>query len=159
MRHLAIPLITVAMCDVCHHIYGFINLKIDHTPDLDNFLSIANSVMNLFWPPDPSNPPPADRYLQSLVAKYDIKKDFGAFCYAFCIRLVAASGGAIRERQEELIETTSSLLRILEDPDIVATVTGPNKQSYYYYAFVTLHRCEALAEGLLSRVEELYSSS
>ena len=79
-------------------IYVFINLKTDHTSDLDNLLSIANSVMNLFWPPDPSNPPPADRYIQGLVAKYDIKKDFGAFCYAFCTRLVAASREAIRER-------------------------------------------------------------
>ena len=71
------------------------NLKTDHTSDLDTLLSIANSVINLFWPPDPSNPPPADKHLRGLVAKHGIKKDAGAFCYTFSILLKGASEEAM----------------------------------------------------------------
>ena len=162
MRHIAIPLITVAMCDVCYYIYGFINLKIDHTSDLDNFLSIANSVINLFLPPDPSNPPPADKHLQGLVAKRGIKKDVGAFCYTFSILLKGASDEAIGERKEEVRGVTSSMLRILEeDTELVAISTRTTYEQLFYVwgALYTIKKdlCdEAVAEGLLPKLEQLH---
>ena len=120
-----------AQCNVRNSIYVFINLKTDHTSDLDNLLSIANSVINLFWPPDPSNPPPADRHLQGLVAKHGIKKDVGAFCYTFSILLQGASEEAVRERKEEARGVTSSMLRILEeDTELVANTTRPRASSF-----------------------------
>ena len=102
----------------------FINLKTDHASDLDHLLSITNSVINLFWPPDPSNPPPADGHLQGLVAKHSITNDVGAFCYTFSILLLVASEEAIWGLKEEVKDATSSMLRILEeDTELVANAT------------------------------------
>ena len=104
--------------------YVFINLKTYHTSDLDNLLSIVNSVINLFWPPDPSNPPPTEKRLQGLVAKHGIKKDVCAFCYTFSILLDVSSKEAIRERKEEVRGVTSWMLKILEDDtELVANAT------------------------------------
>ena len=142
-------------------IYVFINLKTDHTSDLDNVLSIANFVINLFWPPDPSNPPPADKHLQGLVAKHSIKKDVGAFCYTFSIMLKVASEEAIRERKEEVRGVTSSMLRILEeDTELVANATRITRQQLMF-ALVALkgiedYPCEeAMAEGLVPKLKQL----
>ena len=161
MRHIAIPLITVAMCDVCHHIYGFINLKIDHTSDLDNLLSIANSVINLFWPPDPSNPSPANNHLQGLVAKHGIKKDVCAFCYTFSILLDISSKEAIRERKEEVRGVMSSMLRILEgDTELVANATTTT-HTQIYWTWSTMNDIkhdlckEGVAEGLVPKLDKL----
>ena len=143
-------------------IYVFINLKTDHTSDLDNLLSIANSVINLFWPPDPSNPPPADKHLQGLVAKHGIKKDVGAFCYTFSILLYVASLEATRERKEEVRGVTSWMLKILEeDTELVANAT-PTTHGQLKYAYIALcrvmYRCEeAVAEGLVSKLKKLHN--
>ena len=152
---------TSAQCNVRNSIYVFINLKTDHTSDLDNLLSIANSVINLFWPPDPSNPPPADKHLQGLVAKHGIKKDVGAFCYTLSILLRVASSGAIRERKEEVRGVTSSMLRILEgDTELVANATTTT-HTQIYWTWSTLndikhYLCkEVVAEGLVPRLWEL----
>ena len=142
-------------------IYVFINLKTDHTSDLDNLLSIANSVINLFWPPDPSNHPPANEHLQGLVAKHDIKKDVGAFCYTFSILLDVASLKAIWERKEEVRGVTSSMLRILEeDTELVANGTSATSQQLYFARVVLEYirddRCnEAVAEGLVRKLDKL----
>ena len=142
-------------------IYVFINLKTDHTSDLDTLLSIANSVINLFWPIDPSNPPPADKHLQGLVAKHGIKKDVGAFCYTFSILLKAASKEATREWKEEVRGVTSSMLRILkDDTELVANATMTTSK-HLGFAWVALNvvqeRCweEAVPEGLVPQLEQL----
>ena len=109
------------------------NLKTDHTSDLDTLLLIANSVINLFWPPDPSNHPPANEHLQGLVAKHGIKKDVGAFFYTFSTLLKGASFEAIRERKEEVRGVTSSMLRILEeDTKLVANATRTTHTQIYW---------------------------
>ena len=161
-RDVIILHLTSAQFNVRNSIYVFINLKTDHTSDLDNLLSIANSVINLFWSPDPSNPPPADKHLQGLVAKHGIKKDVGAFCYTFSILLNFASEEAIRERKEEVRGVTSSMLRILwEDTELVANAT---RTTYWQlnWAWMCLYfrarfHCtkEAVAEGLLPKLMEL----
>ena len=144
-------------------IYVFINLKTDHTSDLDNLLSIANSVINLFWPPDPSNPPPADKHLQGLVAKHGIKKDVGAFCYTFSILLWVASSKAITGRKEEVRGVTSSILRILEeDTGLIANATRTTHQqlgfAYPALDVVKKYRCkEAVDEGLVPKLRELHN--
>ena len=144
---------------MCNSIYVFINLKTDHTSDLDNLLSIANSVINLFWPPDPSNPPPADKHLQGLVAKHGIKKDVGAFCYTLSILLWVASEEAIREREEEVRGVTSWMLKIL-DTELVANATWITYPQLYWahhvLHLIKVYRCEeAVAEGLVPKLEQL----
>ena len=150
---------TSAQCNVRNSIYVFINLKTDHTSDLDNLLSITNSVINLFWPPDPSNPPPADKHLQDLVAKHGIKKDVGAFCYTFSILLWVASDEAIKERKEEVRRITSSMLRILEEDTVLVASSTTYQQIHYAELILDLverHRCkEAVAEGLVPKLEQL----
>ena len=156
---IGVVLRTSAQCNVCNSIYVFINLKTDHTSDLDNLLSIANSVINLFWPPDPSNPPPTEKRLQGLVAKHDIKKDVGAFCYTLSILLYVASFEAIRERKEEVREVTSSMLRILEeDTELVANTTRATSQQLYFARMILGYNCcrGAVAEGLVPKLEQLH---
>ena len=142
-------------------IYVFINLKTNHTSDLDNLLSIANSVINLFWSPDPSNPPTADKHLQGLVAKHGLEKDVGAFCYTFSILLFVASSEAIRERKEEVRGVTSWMLRILEeDTELVANATRITYRqlSWAHHALrlgKVYHCEEAVAEGLVPKLEQL----
>ena len=134
------------------------NLQTDHTSDLDTLLSIANSVINLFWPPDPSNLPPADGHLQGLVAKHGIKKDVGAFFYTFSTLLKGASFEAMRERKEEVRGVTSSMLRILEeDTELVANAT-PTTYQQFHWALNALHYYlskEAVAEGLVPKLQKL----
>ena len=135
------------------------NLKTDHTSDLDNLLSIANSVINLLWPPDPSNPPPADKHLQGLVAKHGIKKDVGTFCYTFFILLRVASSEAMRERKEEVRGVTSWILRILEeDTELVANATRTTHHQLGL-AWGTLKTYigeeAAVPEALVPKLEEL----
>ena len=158
---IGVVLRTSAQCNVCNSIYVFINLKTDHTSDLDNLLSIANSVINLFWPPDPSNPPPADKHLRGLVAKHGIKKDVGAFCYTFSILLDVASKEAIRERKEEVGGVMSSMLRILEgDTELVANATRATYQQFHW-ALNALHYYiskEAVAEGLVPKLQKLHAA-
>ena len=152
---------TSAQCNVQNSIYVFINLKTDHTSDLDNVLSIAKFVINLFWPPDPSNPPPADKHLQGPVAKHVIKKDVGAFFYAFSILLKVPSSQAIRERQEEVRGITSSMLRILEeDTELVANATRTTYPQFHW-ALNALHYYiskEAVAEGLVPKLQKLHAA-
>ena len=142
-------------------IYVFINLKTNHTSDLDNLLWIANSVINLFWPSNSSNPPPADGHLQGLVAKHGIKKDVGAFCYTFSILLKVASSEAIREWKEEVREVTSLMLRILEeDMELVLNATSTTQQQLFSARFpldtIKEYWCkEAVAEGLVPKLEQL----
>ena len=142
-------------------IYVFINLKTDHTSDLDNLLSIANSVINLFWPPDPSKPPPADEHLQGLVAKHGIKKDISAFYYTFSILLYVASEEATRERKEEVRGVTSWMLRILdEDTELVANATRTTYQQFHW-ALNALHYYiskDAVAEGLVPKLQKLHAA-
>ena len=69
--------------------------------------------MDIFWPPDPSNPPPLDNRLQGLVARQAIEKDVGALCYTFAILLWIASDQNIRERKEDVREISSRILGIL----------------------------------------------
>ena len=149
---------TSAQCNVRNSIYVFINLKTDNTSDLDNLLSITNSVINLFWPPDPSNPPPADKHLQGLVAKHGIKKDGGSFCYTFSILLRGASQEAMRERKEEVRGVTSSMLRILEeDTELVANATRTtHKQLGWACAILNSYISnEVVAEGLVRKLIKL----
>ena len=153
---------TSAQCNVRNSIYVFINLKTDHTSDLDNLLSIANSVINLFWPPDPSNPPPADKHLQGLVAKHGIKKDVGAFCWTFLVLLKVASEEAIGERKEEVRKITSSMLtNVEEDKELVANGTRITHNQLYFACSTgggitrSLGK-EAVAEGLLSKLHDLH---
>ena len=144
-------------------IYVFINLNTDHTSDLDNLLSIANSVINLFWPPDPSNPPPADKHLQGLVTKHGIKKDVGAFCYTLSILLWVASEEAIREREEEVRGVTSWMLKILEEEtELIANATRITCRqlecAQNMLLLVEIYRCdEAVAEGLVRKLDELHN--
>ena len=139
----------------------FINLKTDHASDLDHLLSITNSVINLFWPPDPSNPSPANNHLQDLVEKHGIKKDVGAFCYSFSILLKGASEEAIRERKEQVRGVTSSMLRILkEDMELAANSTRTTYEQLYWtrliLSFIEESRCkEAVAEGLVPKLKQL----
>ena len=139
-------------------IYIFINPKTDHTPDLDNVLSIANSIINFFWPPDPSNPPPTDKHLQGLVAKHGIKKDVGAFCYTFSILLKVASSEAIREWKADVRGVTSSMLRILEEDTELVTNATVNTYEQIYYSWVYLRNNisgEGVAEGLVPKLDQL----
>ena len=139
----------------------FINLKTDHTPDLNNLLWVANSVIDLFWPPDPSNPSPANNHLQDLVEKHSIKKDVGALFYTFPILLLVASEEAIRERKEEVRDATSSMLRILEeDTELVVNVTRTIYQQFHW-ALNVLHYYiskEAVAEGLVPKLQKLHTA-
>ena len=142
-------------------IYVFINLKTDHTSDLDNLLSIANSLINLFWPTDPSIPPLADGHLQGLVKNHGTKKDVGAFLYTFSILLSVASLKAIRERKEEVRGVTSSMLRILEeDTELVANATwATSPQLYWTWQILNIikmvYGLEAVAEGLVRKLDKL----
>ena len=137
------------------------NLKTDHTSDIDTLLSIANSVINLFWTPNPSNPPPANEHLQGLVAKQGIKKDVGAFFYTFSTLLKGASFEAIRERKEEVRGVTSSMLRILEEDTELVAISTRTTYEQLFYAWGVLYtikkdRCdEAVAEGLVPKLEQL----
>ena len=134
------------------------NLQTDHTSDLDTLLSIANSVINLFWPPDPSNPSPANNHLQDLVEKHGIKKDVGAFFYTFSILLRVATEEVIKERKEGVRDATSSMLRILEeDTELVANAT-PTTYQQFHWALNALHYYlskEAVAEGLVPKLQKL----
>ena len=158
---IGVVLRTSAQCNVCNSIHVFINLKADHTSDLDNLLSITNSVINFFWTLDPSNPPHANKHLQGLVAKHGIKKDVGAFCYTFSILLYVASEEAIRERKEEVRGVTSSMLRILEeDMELILNATSTTQQQLFFARFpldtIKEYWCkEAVAEGLVPKLEQL----
>ena len=150
--------LTSAQFNVRNSIYVFINLKTDHTSDLDTLLSIANFVINLFWPPDPSNPPPADKHLQGFVAKHGIKKDVGAFCYTFSILLDVASSEAIRERQEEVRGVTLSMLRMLEeDTELVANATRTTHEQLGWACAILNNYIsnEVVAEGLVRKLIKL----
>ena len=133
-----------------------INLKTDHTSDLDNFLWISNSIINSFWPPDPSDPP-TDGHLQGLVENHGTKKDVGAFFYTFSILLRVATEEAIRERKEEVRDATSSMLRILEeDTELVANATRKWVQNVLL--LVEIHcRDEPVAERVARTLAKLHN--
>ena len=155
--------VNVGSVQCAEFMYVFINLKTDHTSDLDNLLSIANSIINLFWPSDPSYPRPAGQHLQGLVEKHGIEEDFGALCYTFSILLKIASEEAIRERKEEVRGVTSSVMRILEEDKglVVSAIKTTHQQLYCARAvlcFIKYHKwIDAVAEGLVLKLWKLSS--
>ena len=159
--NIGISLAPSARLNVWNPIYVFINLKTDHTLDLDNLLLTANSLINLFWHPILSSPPPTDKHIQGLVAKHSLKKDIGAFCYTFSILLLVASRGAIRERKEEVRGVTSLMLRIMEeDTELVANaIETTYKQFRYARMQLNLVKSywyeEVVDEDLVSKLKEL----
>ena len=132
----------------------------DHIPDIDNLISIAKSLMDLFWFAS-TNPVSADEHLQDLVEKHGIERDVCAFCYTFSILLKAASKEATREWKEEVRGVTSSMLRILkDDTELVANATMATHQQLYRAMSilngVKHYRCKvAVAEGLVRKLEKL----
>ena len=132
-------------CNVCNFLCLKIDIIADHIPDLDNLISIAKSLMDLFWPLDPSNPPPANERLQCLTEKHGIERDVGAFCYTFSILLSLASDGNIVERKEELREISSRIVGIL-----------PSEEDTAFIANTTRTTCKQLWYALLAAERSLY---
>ena len=153
--------VNVSSVQCAEFMHVFINLKTDHTSDLDNLLSIANSLINLFWPTDPSIPPLADGHLQGLVENHGTKKDVGAFFYTFSILLFVASEEAIKERKEEVRDATSSMLRVLEEDTVLVPNATPTTYQQFHWALNALHYYiskEAVAEGLVPKLQNLHTA-
>ena len=103
----------------------------DHAPDLDNLISVAKSLMDIFWPFASLNPLPAEEHLQGLVEKHGIKEDFGAFCYTFSVLLSLGSYEDTVERKEELGGVTSGILKIFSLGRHMEFVANPPTRTTY----------------------------
>ena len=133
----------------------------DHAPDLDNLISVAKSLMDIFWPFASLNPLPAEEHLQGLVENHGTKKDVGAFLYTFSILLRVASEVAIKERKEEVRDATSSMLRVLEEHTILVPNATPTTYQQFHWALNALHYYiskEAVAEGLVTKLQKLHAA-
>ena len=90
--------------------------------------------MDFFWPSDFTNPP-TDKYLQTFVARNNIKKDAGAICYAFYTLQWLSSREIIAQRKVAIGEITSRMLGILpseEDTEFIENATRTVYKQLYW---------------------------
>ena len=97
--------------------------------DLDNLISATKSLIDFFWPPDSSNPPPADMYLQRFVGMNHIEKDIVAVCYTFYTLLWLSTRTSIAERKVAMREITSRILGIFP-PEHAEFIAGATRMTY-----------------------------
>ena len=138
-------------CNVCNSTHPRIDIIANHISDIDNVLSTTNSLMDIFWQPDPSNPHPLGNRLQGLVARHAIEKDVGALCYTFAILLWIASDQNIRERKEDVRGISSRILGILNleaGEEFVANATRTtHKQLFWAWEAFNWSRLKGVAGG------------
>ena len=103
-------------------------------PDLDNLISISESLMNLFWPTDPSSPFPSDEHIQNLVEEHGIREDISAFSYTFSVLLWLASDDIVAERQEAVRRITSRILELVMENMIFGAISTRTTFKQLYWA-------------------------
>ena len=129
----------------------------DHILGLDNLISIAKSLMDLFWFVS-TNPLSSDEHLQDLVEKHSIDGDVCAFCYTVSTLLWLASDENIAKREEELREISSRILRILPsegDTEFVAKATRTTYRQLHWQGFDASRLIGIVDEGLVPKLREL----
>ena len=129
----------------------------DRIPDLDNLISIAKSLMDLFWSVS-TNPLSADEHPRTLVEKHGIERDICAFCYTFSILLRLASDENIAEREEELRDISLKILGILpseDDTEFVAKSTRTTYKQLVWQGFDADRLIGIVDESLVPRLEVL----
>ena len=152
-----IPVHQETRCNVHYFTRPRIDTIADHIPGLDNLISIAKSLMDLFWSVS-TNPLSADEHLQGLVEKHGIERDVCAFCYTFSNLLWLASDENIAKRKEELREISSRILRILPsegDTEFVAKATRTTYRQLHWQGFDASRLIGIVDEGLVPKLREL----
>ncbi|KAK7677499.1 hypothetical protein QCA50_019505 [Cerrena zonata] len=91
---------------------------------LDNLILITRLVGGLieFWP-RPSGSTSTNIHLRDLIAKHDIKKDLGTFCYTLSMLLHLASPEAIKNRELEIKRLTSDILDLMVQDESIPLFT------------------------------------
>lgn len=133
--------------------------------DLDTVLTIADSLIKLFWPADHSNSetPSVHGHLRNLVSDRGIEKDISAFCFTFYVLLMVGMNKDIIERRDEVREVASSILKILEGDTKLATDatwdTYMQLREGCRWVNQINKRCgEAMDAGLLGKLQEISGS-
>ena len=121
---------------------------VDHVPDLNSVISIANSLIDVLWPYVHTGPLTTDNLPYGLVEKYDIKRDVGAFCYTFSVLLWLGSYGNIVKRKEDLKAIGLRISRILPSEECMESAA----ESMTRTAYMQLH-CKGF-EQLIGLVDE-----